>query len=421
MALDTSTSLANFFKTKFRHELGNDLPGGSDLAMAIDKAARTIEVGGTSLNTTWTNISAEGVGAGYLSDGGDYPTPTQQVPLQYSLGLAHMAFAVGLTGHAEAMGSGEDMSWIGGAAKYLGTRLKEYAKVTWSRFLVNDGTPNWGLVTGVNGTTNGYITVDFPVHFVRKNETLTIRNSASGGSEQLSGAAGSGRVVDIDEYNERIYLADVSGAAIGDYVAHSGFYGGTVPNGIKNIVGATGSIQGVTRTTVGNFMTKAIVITSTGLAVTSTSVDELRDAVEIQAGARNGGKRRAQWWANQKYRRWAVLAAQGQVRFTGMGGLQLGANSVQVADKDGYTEINEDRYIDDGELYCITPSKLVKAYPQGMKGGYPVMNGNSVLWRSTASSGAGYADSQVMYWVIRGNLGSDEFRCHGKDTGRVSP
>ncbi|MFQ5471708.1 MAG: hypothetical protein ACE5FA_02315 [Dehalococcoidia bacterium] len=416
MALDTSTSLANFFKTKFRHELGSDLAKAGKLAMDIDREARTIEVGGTSLNTTWTNISAEGVGSGALSDGGDYPTPLAQTPLQYSLGLAHLAFAVGFTGHTEAMGSDEDASWIGGVAKYLSKRLKEYAKITWARFLINDGTPNWGLTTSAAvGTTNGYFSVDFPVEFVRKGEVLTVRDAATSGTETIS----NGTVVDIDHINSRIYCSNVTGVGSGEYVSLSGFYNSTVPNGIQKIVGNTGSIQGQTRTTVGNFMTKAIVLTSTGLPVTATSVDELRDTVETQAAVRS--EYRTKWYAPQSYRRWAMIASQGLVRFTGTSDIQLGAASVNVADSDGYKEINEDPYIDSGTIYAIAPKKLVKAYPKGMKGGYPIMNGSSVLFRSNAGSGAGHADSQRMYWVMRCNLGSDEFRCHGKDTGRVSP
>ena len=418
MAKDTTTSLASFFKTKFRHKLGVDLPKASLLARDIDKNARSVEVGGTSLNTTWTNISAEGVGTGALDEGADYPTPLTQTPLQYSLGLAHLAFSVGFTGHTEAMGTSQDMSWIGSVAKYLEKRLRNYAKVTYARFCVNDGTPNWGVTTGAaSGTTNGYFTVGFPANFVRKGELLTVRDAASGGSETVA----DGTVVEVDAPNSRIYCADVTGVGSGEYVSLAGYYGKTVPNGIRNIVGATGSIQGVTRTTVGNFMTKAVVISSTGKPVTGTSVDELRDMVETEGGIREDGSYTSKWYANQKYRRWATLASAGQARFAGMGSLQLGAASIDVADRDGYKTINEDQYIEDGTLYAVSAKDLIKVAPQGMKGGYPIMNGNSILFRANASSGQGHADEQRIYWVIRGNLGCDSFRSQGKDTGRVSP
>ena len=66
--------------------------------------------------------------------------------------------------------------------------------------------------------------------------------------------------------------------------------------------------------------------------------------------------------------------------------------------------------------------KLVQVHPMGMEGGYFVQNQDgSMFFQATAASGAGYADSKLVYYVWRGNYGADEFRCHGYASGFLSP
>jgi len=421
MAGDTATTLASFFKTYYRDTMNTDVPNASDMGRMIEAEAREITAGGTSLNVTWNNKSADGVGIGTITDGGDYPAAQYSVPLQYALGLSHIGFTVSFTGHSEAMGTSAKAGWIKKKlAKEKGKELRDKARSLLARFFMWDGTTTWGTIGAVSGTTNGLITPSgIPIHFFQKQEVLTIRDTASGGSEQLTGAAGSGRIVEVDELNGVVYCADVTGAATSDVISLANVYDTTVPNGIRNIVDSGGAIQGVTRTTVGNFMAKAIERDASSAALSPSRVDELRDLVMDQASKRGNYKTR--WCGNRKMRRWATLATIGQNRFANLS-LSIGNASMTVNDKDGPKEFVEDQYIADGELYAICANALVKAYPEGMKGGYPVENASGgVLWQANASSGAGHADNRFMYWVVRCNLGADDFRCHGKDTNLASP
>jgi hypothetical protein len=49
------------------------------------------------------------------------------------------------------------------------------------------------------------------------------------------------------------------------------------------------------------------------------------------------------------------------------------------------------------------------------------MNGDSPVFQATASTGNGYSDSYLSYSQWSGNIGLDDARCQGKDTGFQSP
>jgi hypothetical protein len=55
------------------------------------------------------------------------------------------------------------------------------------------------------------------------------------------------------------------------------------------------------------------------------------------------------WCGNPKTRRQATASTIGQVRFPGLGSLQVGAPSIKVGDTDGTKEFIEDQYLIDGE------------------------------------------------------------------------
>ena len=63
----------------------------------------------------------------------------------------------------------------------------------------------------------------------------------------------------------------------------------------------------------------------------------------------------------------------------------------------------------------VPPERIVE-------GGYFVENpSGDIFFQQTAASGAGYADAQLAYYIVRYNLGADSFRCQGYGSGFVSP
>jgi len=422
MANDTTTTLSALFKIVQDNYLGNDIPraSGPTAALIRDKA-KTRMAGGRNLDTTWAHKSYDGVGMGTLSEGGDFPATASSLGKNFTLALTHQAYAVGVTGHAQAMGTSSKASWLRKSLVAEKTEeLKQKVGSIRGRFLMNDGTPIFARVSVVSGGADGYITISTgSIHMFRKGETITVRDAASSGSEQLTGGAGSGLIKDIDYQNGRLYCADVTGAAASDYIALSGFYDTTVPNGLRNIVAATGTIQGLVRTTVGNFLAQANVKSVSG-AIQSSTVDEIRDLVKEIGGERDDPYT-STWIANYKTRRWATDATIGQNRFTDLA-LTLGVSEVMLNDKSGKRPLMEDPYLRDAEMFVIDPSQFVTIAPEGMEGGEFVTNADgSVLFQQTAASGAGYADAKLMYYVDRWNIGCDNFRVQAYASGFSAP
>ena len=423
MAGELLSTLANFHQTKYRDILNSDVPRASKAALMLFNKARKIELGGTSLNTTWAHQTAEGVGFGALTEGGDYPSAGYDSAENPTLGMTHFAGSVRWSGHAIAAGNktrydGERL--IRKKAKALTSQVKKYI----ARMFMWDGTDILCQAGAVSGTTNGYFTIKSggcPIHFFEPGQVVTFRNAASSGSEQLTNASsGGGRVVAIDPDLGRVYLADITGGAADDYIAWANCYDASIPNGLRNLVDSGGtSVMGVDRTAAAGAFLRSIEIDHNSAGMSSTLVDELRDRIMDQAHLR-GGKGNTSWVGNRKMRRWAAQATIGQNRFADLD-LTLGVASVNVNDKDGKKSFVEDEYLIDGELFAVTWSKFVCGTPEGERGGRPVMNGSSPLFQATASSGDGYADAQMQYVTWRGNLGIDEGRCHGKATNIAAP
>jgi len=417
------TTLTNFHQTKYRDILNSDVPRASKFSMVVWNRARKIDLGGTSLNTTWAHQTAEGVGFGAMTEGGDYPAAGYDSAENPTLSMTHLAASVMWSGHALAAGNktrydGERL--IRKKARALTEQVKKYV----ARMFMWDGTDILCQAGTVSGTTNGYFTIKSggcPIHFFEPGQVVTFRDAASSGTEQLTNAStGGGRIVAIDPDLGRVYIADMTGGAADDYIAWANCYDATLPNGIRNLIDSGGTVMGINRANAAGAFLRSIEIDHASAAMNHSTVDELRDRVLDQAGLR-GEKYATSWVGNRKMRRWATQATVGQNRFADLD-LTLGIAQVHVNDKDGRKLFIEDEYIIDGELYAICPEKFVRGAPEGAEGGAePVMNGQSPLFQATASSGVGYSDSQLQYVVWRGNLGIDEGRCHGKTTSIAAP
>lgn len=409
-APDTTTTLANFFKQKFSNFMGRDLAKASDFAMSIESEGVEETCGGTGLDVKFANKYADGVGSAALDEGSTFPESRVSKAFQYTLGLAHMAFTVRFTGHAEAMGSSTEMGWIKGVLKEKSDEIRSSAKRTWARWLLHTGNSYLGQITAIEASgANKYITVDgAPIHYYEPQQILTIRDLSTGGSEQLTGS-GDGTVVDVDYVNGRVVLAHTQGAAVGDYVAWTGYYDKTVPNGLQKIVAATGTIQGVTRTSVGYYSSQAVVISNGSAPMEWDTPDVLRDTVQNIAASR--GSYRAKWVFNREMRQEAANATVGQNRFSNLN-LKMGVTSMKVEDQNGEKEFIEEENLPFGSMWAVCLSEFVRAYPEGMKGGYAKRVGGEIILPVYNSSGA-MIDASQMIWIIRGNIGCRNFRCQG--------
>lgn len=421
MAADNVSSLTYFFKTKFRDKLVNDVPtGAGPIAANVMKRARSEPAGGRTLDTTWAYKSYDGVGEKAMTEAADLPEPLQSGALNATLALCHMGFAVGVTGHAEAMGSKPEFSWLRKKiAKEKGEEIRNKLASRMGRFMVWNGTANFGTIA-TGGVSGNVITVTgCSVKMFHKGEQIGCYTATSGGTNHLASAA-AGRIVDIDELNNTLTLADATGATAADVLSPVGYYDATVPNGLRNICLNTGTIQGMVRSTAGYNLAKANVINFGSVSLGPTHMDQIRDLVEDVVDDREVS-RTSTWACNRKFRRWAQLATIGQNRFADLN-LAMGVPQMSVADKNGKKILTEDPRILDGEVYVYDAGEFVKVEPEGMEGGYPLENADgSVFFQANAASGSGHKDERRMYWMLRYNVGNDNFRGQAYGYGLLSP
>jgi len=158
MAGELTSTLTNFYQTHYRNILNSDVPRASRVAMKLFNLARKIDLGGTSLNTTWAHQTAEGVGFGALTEGGDYPAAGYDDAENPTLSMTHFASSVMWSGHAIAAGNRsryDGQRLIRRKTKALTSQLKKYI----ARMFMWDGTDILCQVGAVSGTTNGYFTI----------------------------------------------------------------------------------------------------------------------------------------------------------------------------------------------------------------------------------------------------------------------
>ncbi len=411
--LDTTTTLQEFFKQNYSNFLGDDIPTGDDFAMMIEKEGSTETCGGLGLDVKWAHKTGDGVGRGALTEGGTFPTPISSNAQQFTLALTHRAYSVMWTGHSEAMGESEKMGWIRGIAKEKGEEIAAAAKLEASRWALHTGSPILGQITAIESSgTNKYITVDgASIHFYQQNQQITTYDAASGGN--LTQTA---RIVDVDYVQGRIVCSTTVSMSVGNYVTWLGYYDKTVPNGLQNLVAATGTIQGVTRTSVGFYFSQAVSYAYSA-SVTALTPDILRDLVKNQARTR--GSYNHTYVLHPTVRQWFSTACVGMNRFANME-FNVGVSKMKVATERGDQTWVESPMLPTGKFWIVDASKFVKAYPEGMKGGYAKTVGGKTILPVYDGDGA-MRDKSQMIWIVRDNRGCRDFRCQGVGTGLTSP
>jgi len=318
------------------------------------------------------------------------------------------------------MGSSKDKTFLNKKLiRQVLDDLRAQVKKTIARMLMWNSSFILGTTAAASGTTGGYITLassSASIHMFAAGDVLNLYNAATGGTSVLTNAAtGAGRILQVDPDLGRIYLKDATGltAGGGDYISWDGFYDQTVINGLRQLIDSSGTVNGLARATAANAALRSIEIDLGGASVGSSDFDRLRDRV-WEASSLREGSYNLMWCGNPKTRRQATASTIGQVRFPGLGSLQVGAPSIKVGDTDGTKEFIEDQYLIDGEAFAFDVKNLGFAYPEGMEGGYLKEIAGSYIFQANATSGVGHSDSQLSYHVWRGNTFIDNNRASGK-------
>ena len=312
----TGEDLSNFdnaLKTFQLPDVARDIDDRVPFYKTIMGSAGEKPTGGKSLTATWAAETAANLGWGPLTEDGDFATPRKGTYKNYSLSPAHLNAGFEHSGHLAASGFSDKYAWIYAEAERFANDTKSTVTRLVGILIMLDGTANLGTILSISTNT---ITMDTgQIMNALLGMRLTIRDTASGGSEQLtSSQPASGTVTDSDFVNNKFTITDATGAAAGDTIAIYEFYGATLPNALRNIISNTGTFQNINRATAGNKFATSPVRSDTGALGDSMLIQTAHDVLKTSPD----NKPNTSWLCVQDFdsNRWYYLTKQDQVRYT---------------------------------------------------------------------------------------------------------
>lgn len=421
MALDTLTTYNLYLKRAYEDLLVYAIEKGSAFSKWLDKhGGSNMTLGGQSLTNYWAADTELGWKGAALTEGGDHALPGSITARQFTAAATHQSYTLSYTGHLKASGTAKRFTYN---ARKLFDRLvkalQTEAYLTNCIFDMNDGTANLGQISSVSGTTNGVLTMKSSVNMNRffQGMFITVRSATTAGTDRL-GALADGEITDIDVEARTITIADADGALANDYVALYNFYDTTVPEGIRSLVGTTGTVQGANRATVGNRYARALAVSASSNALSEDYIQQLTDRQEQQApeGEMDGNV----FVGDHATRRWFWLLRKGDARHQDVTTAQTGIKTTEVYTAGGFRPFLADRFAEPLELYYLNGKDWCKGYPEGHAGGTWFDDDGSILHPATGST-ASYKDAWEATWVIRKQNIIRNFRSQAKLTTFVAP
>ena len=373
---------------------------------------------GKSLTATWAAQTGRNLGWDDLTENGDFATPRKGTYKNWSLSPAHVNAGFEVSGHLEAAGTRKDANFFEELADKFAMETKKTVTLLLGILIMLDGTANIGTILSIATHT---ITMDTGnIANVELGMRLTIRDTASGGSEQLtSSQPASGTVTSVDKPNNKFTVTDATGAAAGDVIAIYEFYGATLPNGIRNMIGNSGTFQGLNRATAGNEFASSPIRSDTGAYGDSMLIQTAHDVLKFSVDSDPS----ADWLAITDFdsTRWFYLTKQDQVRYTSDTKKIIGGyDTVGLSTGGGGTvNLTADPRAWPGETFFMRPKDFSVLRPtSGLVSGWVENGTGGHLFQKTGSAANGvYADAHQGWWVERRNYCNDKPRNSARLTG----
>ncbi|TFG48514.1 MAG: hypothetical protein E4H38_06365, partial [Gemmatimonadales bacterium] len=406
MTLNTMTTWSEAFQTDYHDVFVKQIYGQSKAATMIRNKGKKRTVGGSSFQAVWASNVTRGMGSSALdTEGGDLAAGIADKADNYTLGVSQSSFSFEVSGKLLSAARKK-------GPKFFKNLMDEKMKNTLDNVqffiaihMFGDGTGNIGTINAVSGTTNGYITMNAPgIRWFRRGMRITVRDTATSGSEQLTNQVASvaGEIVDEDRENDRIYCRDVAGAAANDYVALFNHYGATAPNGLKNIVSTTGTFQNIDRTAVGGFYAKAWVTDRGAVALAESDFMNLNNKVSQYANNVDS----VNVFVTDHASCVDLFTAIGdRHRYSDNESMDVGFKTLKIHTPDGPKALMPEKLCYPGDVYALNPGKLVEVWPEGEQGGTWFDEDGNVLRPLTAATGQGYSDAWTASRIIRYNIG----------------
>jgi hypothetical protein len=345
-------------------------------------------------------------------------TPRPDEWANYTASAARYSVGMEIDGDLFAYAAKKEASYLGDILKRKTKSVRDTAAhlIAIRAFMNGDG-----IMAQVTGVAGNVLTLGSPgANWFRRGQRVIVPDLTTGGTDQLTGAAATrGKVVGVDRINNAITLADATGAAVGDYVALENMYDITEMQGLKSLIKATGTVQGVLRTTAGNDFAQAWVLNLGGAALTEMNgIQKLNDYIRDYSPNQTSV---SEFITDSASARAVFLSVADRIRYLEAKEIVPGFKSIQIMTAEGPVPLSTDPYCYNGDVYGLNLGEAVLMWPEGEKGGTWFDRNGNVLHPKTGSTAGGvYADAWQGWWVMRPQLAIDDFQAQGLLTNFVS-
>lgn len=403
-------------KTDFHDVFVKQIYARSHVLDRIKKHGKKRSLGGRSGQAVWAVDAVHAMGMSIHDEGGDFGIARPDRQKNYTIQGVRKNFILEISGDVLAYTKKTSASYLGDFLKRKMKNLLSAAQWYYATAVMANGDSQIAQIAS-GGVSGNVLTLDDPgVRWLRKGDYVTIRPATSGGAEQLTGGDGSGEIVDIDRNAGTITLSDATGAAAADYVYREGTYdsstgGKTTVNGLRNLIAATGTVQGTNRATAGNGFAKAFVLDNGAAALTENDFMELNDLIEDYSFS--GDHKGVEFITDSPSVRTLFAVIDERHRFMANDQMDVGFGKLRIHTTHGPRDLTADPLCYPGDVYRLDFKEFLIFEPQGEEGGVWHNRHGSTLLPLNASSGQGYADGWQAVRVCRMNIGLDEFQCQG--------
>ncbi len=420
MASDTMTTWNEAFQVDYQPIFQDQIYGHSRTAQIIKSKGEMWTVGGQSLQTVFASRTVQGSGSSALSEAGDHATSRVNRAKNFTAGVAEYSFSQQWSGKLLSASRKAGPKFFKNLIDDRMEWLLDNIQFVIATRMFQNGAGAAVQIDTVSGTTNGILTLKTPGPiWFRPGQFCVVTDLTTAGTDQLTGTAATrGEIVDINRETLVVNLANVDGAAADDYLYLHGHYDNTEMNGLQNLINNSGTVQNVSRATVGNGYAKSFKIDRSASTLREIDFTNLNNRLSRFSNNKDSV---GMFVTDYDSVTDLFVVVGDRHRYADNDTMNVGFKTMQIWTPDGAKPLIPEKMCNPGDVYALNPSTFAMIWPDGEEGGSWFDEDGQVIRPLTASSGQAYADGWVVHRTVRANMVCKDFPSNALLTNFSSP
>lgn len=397
MATTSMTTVDNILKEVYEPGINDQLQSEAKASKRIERSSEGIEHRTNGKYVRFAVRTKRNHGMGARSEGEALPVARTQSYSDTQVKLKYLYGSIELTGQTFELAD-KDFQAFATVLDQEVNGMKEGLAKDENRQVFGDGSGKLATATGA-GTTTTFVTTDG--RFLEEDMYVDIYQS--GGTERVFNATISSVVESSGTYTVTFSPAAAVATASGDYIVRDGSLN-KEPNGLANIIAATGVLHNINPATVGVWKSVIHANGGTPRSLTENLMIKLEDAIRIKGGGKptviftSLGVRRA-YFELLKAERRVVNTKEYTGGFTGLGFVTDNGETPVVSDVDAPP----------GEMQFVNEKELTMY----QAGPWSFMNRDGSNWQRKIDSSGTYDAYQATLYKYA-ELATHRRNAHGR-------